>query len=775
MKKLLAILFFTLSSLFLLQVNAYPIRQQTAATAAGNFYNQIFSIPASTLTVAYTEYDDSEQPVYYVFNVNIPQPHAWGEGDGFVIVSAESAAHPILGYSNKGQFVIPGNDNNVAWWLNCRKEEIITARIKNIAATSDINDEWTNYNNNTKTRKIFSVMSSVGPLVQSMWDQPGPYNDMCPGGSVTGCVATAMAQILRYWSYPSHGHGYSAYWEKQSDGFAETYGYLQANYDTSNYVWSAMPYSISSNNNEIAKVMYDCGVSVDMNYSPGESGAWVINGDYPVSSQNSYVKYFGYDRHTVQGVYKSNYSYANWKALIMNELKNHRPVQYVGNDSVNNAGHTWVCDGDSVASDTLFHMNWGWGGSDNGYFALNALYVGYNFDWWDEAVIGIEPPAVSAYFAASTTFGCPNVSINFYDSSISTSAITLYKWTFPGGTPATSTSASPAIVYKNPGTYDVTEIVTDGTGSDTMVRKAYISIAPSDTIPVLQNFQSSVFPPAGWSLNNPHSNSYTWQLNTTVGGYGASTQCMEFNNTQVVADYYTIYTGLWVTPPGKPAVDIIGQRQQLYSPEYNFTYVLNPEIYFDVAYAPYNIPFSDTLNIYYSTDCGATFHSVYSKGGTTLGTTGNMVSTGADTNSKGIFTPSASNWRTDTIHLAAVAGMPSVMFSFENVSGNGAAMYIDNIHITGKLTSAVPTITNKPVVSVYPNPSNGQFTFQSSAVGEQLSVEIYNVLGEKIYSQHNISNQTFNINLNSQPKGIYIYRIFSETGASVSTGRLVVE
>jgi len=475
----------------------------------------------------------------------------------------------------------------------------------------------------------------------------------------------------------------------------------------------------------------------------------------------------------VKGVYKSAYTYKNWELLIMNEMSHSRPVQYVGNDSVNNAGHTWVCDGDSVGSDTVFHMNWGWGGADNGFFALNALFVGYDFEWWDEAVIGIQPAAVSAYFGASPTFGCGNLTVNFSDSSIGTAPITSYSWIFPGGNPATSISAKPTVVYNTPGTYDVTEIVTNANGTDTVVRKAYISVASTSTA-TTQNFQSSTFPPTGWVINNPNNFSYTWQLNTSVGGYGASTQCMEFNNTQVVSDYYTIYTGLWVSPPGKPAVDVIGQRQQIYSPEYNFTHVTNPEIYFDVAYAPFNTVFSDTLNIYYSTDCGATFHSIYSKGGMTLGTTGNMVSSGSDTNSNGIFVPSAGNWRTDTIHIPAIAGAANVMFSFENLSGNGAALYIDNINIPGLSTLAVPTISANPSVSVYPNPNSGQFNIELSNISGNPYLRIYNVLGEQVYMSQ-LKNENNSVNLNSQPDGVYIYRIYSESGSAISTGRLVKE
>jgi PKD repeat protein len=749
---------------FSFAVKAKPVTLQTAATVALNYYNQAFNSSGTQLTLAYTETSDDGQPVYYVFNINA--------NGGFVIVAADDAAHPILGYSNKGQYVIPRDNNNVAWWMNCRKQEIMAARKRVITATQNISDEWTRYVNNVLP-KTHSAMSNVAPLVQTMWDQPNPYNDNCPGGSVTGCVATCMAQILRYWSYPAHGTGYSSYYENQADGYWSNFGYLSAIYDTSNYVWSAMPYSISSYNYEIANLMYDCGVSVDMDYSPGESGAWVVDGDYPVCSQNSYVKYFGYNPKTVKGVYKSNYTYKNWQALIMNEMSNRRPVQYVGNDSVNNAGHTWVCDGDSVSSDTVFHMNWGWGGADNGYFALNALFVGYDFDWWDEAVIGIQPAPVSTYFSGSPTFGCGNLTVQFNDSSISTTPITSYKWMFPGGNPSTSPLATPTVSYNTPGTYDVTEIVTSSAGTDTVTRKAYISVGSIATSGS-QNFQSSVFPPAGWVINNPYGFSYTWQINTNVGGYGNSTQCMYFNNTQVVADYYTIYTGLWVNPPGKPAVDIIGQKQQIFSPEYDFTNNSNPEIYFDVAYAPFNNVFSDTLNVYYSTDCGSTFHPVYSKGGMTLGTTGNMVSTGADTNSNGIFVPASNNWRTDTIHIAAIAGAPSVMFSFENESGNGAALYIDNITIPGTPAST-PTITSHPSVKVYPNPTTGIFTIQCSSVSGKWSVEIYDVVGENVYSQLSIADYQSTVDLSAQPAGVYIYRIFSENGSSISTGRLVVE
>ncbi len=737
-------------------VKANPVSRNTAQTAAANFYSRNYPTIAPAITLFYTEFSAGGQPVYYVFNVNT--------NGGFVIVSADDAAHPILGYSDKGQYKLPDGNNNLGWWMNCRKQEIEMARNKEIAATPDITSEWSGYINNTSliSSRIRRAIPNVLPLVQSTWDQSPYYNAMCPGGAVTGCVATCMAQIMRYWQYPSSGHGISGYWDERAYSYQNNYGYLSADFDTSNYVWSAMPLSISSANGQIAKLMFDCGVSVDMDYST-ESGAWVITGDYPVCAQEAFVKNFGYNPATIKGLYQSNYSIASWDSLVQNELNNNRPIEYVGWDSILNAGHTWVCDG--YSSSNLYDMNWGWSGSDDGYFALNALGAGgYNFNWWNEALIGIEPPATSPYFVASPTFGCSGISVQFTDFSIANSAITSRMWLFPGGNPSTSTNTNPTVTYNTPGTYDVTEIVSNVNGTDTLVRKAYIAVAsPLSTIPS-ENFQTTIFPPIGWVINNPNNYSYTWQLNTNTGGFGASTQSMYFNNCQGYQDW---------APPGKAGLDIIGQRQQIYTPEYDYTSVTNPEIYFDVAYAPYNTTYSDTLAIYYSTDCGSTFTQVYSKGGTTLGTTGNYVTTGADTNTIGCFLPSSNNWRTDTIHIPAIAGISNVMFSFENRSGNGSPLYIDNINLPGVPTT-IPVISTTPSTSIFPNPNSGQFTIAFVNISGNPYVKIYNVLGQEVYMTQ-LKNENTNINIGNQPNGVYIYHIFSENGSAISTGRLVKE
>jgi PKD repeat protein len=749
---LLALLFVAAS------VNASFVTHQLAQTVATNFYGQNIGAGNPNLSLVYTAYDANSNPDYYVFNA--------GANNGFIIVPADDAAHPILGYSKKGQYVIPTDNNNVAWWMNCRKQEIEYARKHNISADQEISSEWSRYIYNTVHP---NVQSFVNPLVQTTWNQSPNYNAWCPGGSVTGCVATAMAQILYYWQYPTHGHGNASYYDLQMYGYQRNYGLQTVDFDSSHYVWSGMPLDDTVPNNYVAELMYDCGVSVSMDYSPGGSGAWVITHDYPVCAQNSYVKYFGYNPYTIQGLYEKNYTLTNWINLIENELNNSRPVQYVGYDSATNEGHTWVCDGYDASNN--FDMNWGWGGGDNGYYAPTSLNTGWiNLSWWCEAVVGIEPPASSPYFSGSPRFGCGALTVNYTDMSVANSPINTYKWLFPGGNPGTSPLANPSVIYNAPGTYDVTEIVTSLNGTDSLTMKGYVSVGSSGSLALSQGFQSPTFPPTGWVNYNPTNSNYTWQLNTTVGGFGNSSQCMFFNNGLAKGIFQSLDEE-WV--PGKAAMDVIGQRQRIFTPSYDFTGVNYPEIYFDVAYAPYNATYSDSLAIYYSTDCGNTWNQVYFKGGMTLCTTGNTVMTGADTNAIGLFVPLSNNWRTDTIKIPAIAYATSVMFAFENRSGNGSPIYIDNINIPGAPLK-VSNISNSTSVSVFPNPSNGKFTVELSGVSGQSLVEIYNVLGEKVYTG-SLSSSTTQIDLSTKASGVYLYRIISLSGNLVSTGRLVIE
>ena len=195
-----------------------------------------------------------ERTMFYVFNV---------DNVGFVIVSGDDTVIPILGYSDQGTFHSDNMPPALQKWLEGYKNEIIYVVSNDIKATEDIDKQWslqiTNKNSNTTL-----TANAVTPLLQSIqWNQSPYYNALCPGGSVTGCVATAMAQIMKFWNYPATGAGFHSYNHSQ-------YGTLSANFGNTTYQWSSMPNQLISSStntqiNAVATLMYQCGVSVDMN------------------------------------------------------------------------------------------------------------------------------------------------------------------------------------------------------------------------------------------------------------------------------------------------------------------------------------------------------------------------------------------------------------------------------------------------------------------------------------------------------------------------------
>ena len=239
---------------------------------------------------------------------------------------------------------------------------------------------------------------------------------------------------LKYWEYPSQGTGFHSYNE-------DDYGTISANFGSTTYQWSSMPNNISSSNNAVATLMYHCGVSVDMNYSPQVSGAYVITAQSPVThcSEYAFTTYFGYDN-SVQGVERANYTTDSWIQLLKTELDAGRPIEYAGFGS--GGGHAFVCDG--YDNNDYFHFNWGWGGYYDGYFLIDALNPsgtgtgggdgGYNSG--HQAVIGIMPPTggsqtfdlkLNDYVSASST------TINFGQSfDISTNILNVGSGTFNG-------------------------------------------------------------------------------------------------------------------------------------------------------------------------------------------------------------------------------------------------------------------------------------------------------------------------------------------------------
>ncbi|MFA5973519.1 MAG: thiol protease/hemagglutinin PrtT [Lentimicrobiaceae bacterium] len=306
--------------------------------------------------------------------------------DNFVIVSGDDRAKPILGYSNTSSFD-PGNiPPNMKAWLDGYICEIQYAIDKELKAGEEITEQWFNLSQGISTK----ATAIVEPLIKTHWAQSPYYNDLCPYDNTlgkrvsTGCTATAMAQIMKYWNYPVNGTGTHSYIPKRHP----EYGVISADFGNTQYDWASMPDQISAPNEEIARLMFHCGVSIDMDYGTDKSSGHTLDYNHP-SALLAFRDHFGY-KSSNKHVKKSDYSTKSaWINLIVTELNAKRPVLYAGVDE-KVGGHAFVCDG--YDNSYYFHFNWGWGEYSDGYFTTDAINLGtVAFTKDQDAIIGIEP------------------------------------------------------------------------------------------------------------------------------------------------------------------------------------------------------------------------------------------------------------------------------------------------------------------------------------------------------------------------------------------------
>jgi len=384
-------------------VSAKQIDENTAKTIGQNFLAgipglQIFKT-GTNLELVYqvsspmTTSSSVRGPAtyFYVFNTST--------ATGFVIVSADDVVYPILGYSGESNFNPEDIPENMMKWLEGYKAQIRYAVENGLQATEEIKDEWDALLTGTGINSTAPPTGGVNPLLQTKWNQSPYYNALCPYDNqygertVSGCVATAMAQVMKYWNHPSTGSGFHSYNHS-------TYGTLSANFGNTAYQWGSMPNIVSGSNDAVATFMYHCGVSVDMNYgvsATGGSGAYVISSASPVTHCSEYAlkNYFGYDE-SLSGKKRADYTDSQWKGMLQADLDAGRPVLYAGFGS--GGGHAFVCDG--YDNNDYYHFNWGWGGNSDGYFVLNALNPGNlgagggtgGFNSNQQAIFGVKPP-----------------------------------------------------------------------------------------------------------------------------------------------------------------------------------------------------------------------------------------------------------------------------------------------------------------------------------------------------------------------------------------------
>jgi len=359
-----------------------------ARLAGKNFYfervNIHGDIPYNSLTVAeeFIEKDGAE-PMFYIFNF---------KDKGFIIVSAEDACTPILGYSFESSYRFDNHSDAFLSMIDKFRREINYVRHNNLLPDETIIQTWerlsvTDSNQLENPRAILDV----APLISNDWNQDFPYNAMCPedpasGGTYNGhvpvgCTATSMTQIMYYWRYPKNGQGYHCSTHTE-------YGPQCADFANTIYDWDGMAEKPTKECDPVAILSWHGGIGVDMDWAPDGSGAQCSK--VPIALKN-YFKYAAtcYFQNRPPG------SSTAWKNKMKQNLDSKLPLQYSGFSPT--VGHAFVCDG--YQANDFFHFNFGWGGQDNGYYTIDNINPGgYTFNDDQAAVFDIMPdPAYYPY------------------------------------------------------------------------------------------------------------------------------------------------------------------------------------------------------------------------------------------------------------------------------------------------------------------------------------------------------------------------------------------
>lgn len=361
---------FTLLGLLVCMLTfAGHVNEQEARQRALEFLHQgpVSESRGYAKTGNYLQTAQIEQTMFYVFNV--------GNQDGFVIISADDQTQPVLGYSKQGSFDIQTITPEMKWWLDSYETQLKAIR-----------------EGKAKPAEPTAIHAAIEPMVTSLWDQGAPYNSLLSTSSsiyVTGCVATAMAQIMYYHKWP----------EQVTEPIPSP-DPVMLDLEPTTFNWSLMRNRYNSTDTddgalEVAKLMKYCGFAAKMDYGVGSSGAQSYD------AVEGMRRYLGYDS-TLDEVIRADYTTAEWDALIYNELAHQRPVLYGGYSF--GGGHAFVCDG--YDGNGMYHINWGWNGTSNAYFLLSLLnpkeqglggFPGEDgYSVWQSAIIGIQK-ATKAY------------------------------------------------------------------------------------------------------------------------------------------------------------------------------------------------------------------------------------------------------------------------------------------------------------------------------------------------------------------------------------------
>ena len=393
MKRITSLAIMSATTLALLAAPLTP--EQALKRVQGNSALKMPSKSGISMKLSFSMQTQKGEPAVYIFD----RPAS----SGYLIVSADDTATPLLGYADSGSFDANNMPPQLEWWLSEYASQI----------------DYASANGIKNTYAPIANKKEIAPLVKTKWNQGTPYNNLCPSVNnikcPSGCVATAMAQVMKFWNYPEVGTGRVTA-TLPSGGTGEGFINLaQKPFDWNNMIDSYSGYDYTNEQgNAVATLMQAAGYAAKMNYAPGGSGALSINAAISLS------KNFKYNPN-IQYLQRLYFNASEWNEIVYNELAAGRPILYGGQST--SVGHEFVCDG--YDGNGYFHFNWGWGGMSDGYFILDALNpnsvgtgggAGGGYNSRQDIIIGIQPSSVETDVYL-TQFG--NLSASASGSNIS--------------------------------------------------------------------------------------------------------------------------------------------------------------------------------------------------------------------------------------------------------------------------------------------------------------------------------------------------------------------
>jgi len=663
-----------------------PLATKTGIAYYYEHAGQFTTVDLKNMTVSdvFTEWDGNV-PLYYIINFS---------SKGFVIVSADDNISPVIGYSYESNLDPAKMPINLKCFMSEVRQEIKTALAENIKADEYISSQWAYYS--TAENLTVKKSKAVVPLLPSSWNQDKYYNQFCPvaeggpdGKAYAGCVATAMSQVMYYYRYPITGQG--------------THGGI--NFGTTTYDWENMLDELSNYNEAVAELMYHCGKAVDMDYAADGSAA------SSSSCTTALKNYFKYDSN-VDFEMKYLYSASGWTSLLKANLDAKHPMIYSGSDGFE-GGHAWNCDGYD-ASDN-FHMNWGWGGYANGYYATsNLVAAGSTFNSNQGVVRNIYPPA------ASYPYNCSG-----------TKSITGVTGTVEDGSGPNDYANNKDCLWLIDPAETVSRIILTFTDFSTQATTDVVTVYDGSTTasPVLGTYSGSTLPSAVTSTGPQMLIRFQTNASTTNTGWRASYRCT----------FPTYCSGITNLTAATGTISD-GSAAENYTYNHLCRWLIAPANASSITltFTAFNLATNDNVKIYDQN-------------------TNNLLDDYTGTSLPGVKTYNTSK----------------VLVLFKSDGYLNAQGF--NLNYTSSSQLGIEDNGGPGMMNIYPNPANSflnvQFTLDEA---QDVNIELCSMTGMAIFREgkSHFSGEYFNtINTSGLSQGVYLLRI---TGEKLSACKKVI-